>query len=73
MYGAISYTFAYYGEMITYLGMTMPMAVFALISWNAQPLQRQQGRGEGERDQPERNRLDVRGRSGGDGGGSISS
>lgn len=29
LYGVISYTFAYYGEMITYLGMTMPMAVFA--------------------------------------------
>ena len=33
LYGVISYGFAYYGEMITYLGMTMPMAVFALISW----------------------------------------
>lgn len=33
LYGIISYTFAYYGEMITYLGMTMPMALFALISW----------------------------------------
>ena len=32
MYGIISYNFSYYGEMITYLGMTMPMAVFALIS-----------------------------------------
>ena len=28
LYGIISYTFAYYGEMITYLGMTMPMAVY---------------------------------------------
>lgn len=27
LYGIISYAFAYYGEMITYLGMTMPMAV----------------------------------------------
>ena len=27
LYGAISYSFSYYGEMITYLGMTMPMAV----------------------------------------------
>lgn len=27
LYGIISHTFAYYGEMITYLGMTMPMAV----------------------------------------------
>ena len=25
IYGVISYTFSYYGEMITYLGMTMPM------------------------------------------------
>ncbi len=33
IYGYISYRVAYYGEMITYLGMTMPMAVFALISW----------------------------------------
>lgn len=32
LYGIISFTFAYYGEMLTYLGMTMPMAVFALIS-----------------------------------------
>ena len=37
LYGVISYTFAYYGEMITYLGMTMPMAVFALISWLRNP------------------------------------
>lgn len=37
LYGGISYTFAYYGEMITYLGMTMPMAVFALIAWLRNP------------------------------------
>lgn len=37
LYGIISYTFAYYGEMLTYLGMTMPMAVFALISWLRNP------------------------------------
>ena len=37
LYGIISYTFAYYGEMITYLGMTLPMAVFALISWLRNP------------------------------------
>ena len=37
LYGIISYTFGYYGEMITYLGMTMPMAVFALISWLRNP------------------------------------
>lgn len=33
LYGIISFTFSYYGEMLTYVGMTMPMAVFALISW----------------------------------------
>lgn len=37
LYGVISYTFAYYGEMITYLGMTAPMALFALISWLKNP------------------------------------
>ncbi len=37
LYGIISYTFAYYGEMITYLGMTAPMAVFALIAWLKNP------------------------------------
>lgn len=37
LYGIISFTFTYYGEMITYLGMTAPMAVFALISWLKNP------------------------------------
>jgi nicotinamide mononucleotide transporter PnuC len=37
LYGVISYKFSYFGEMITYLGMTMPMAVFALISWLRNP------------------------------------
>lgn len=37
LYGIISFTFSYYGEMITYLGMTAPMAVFALISWIRNP------------------------------------
>ena len=39
LYGIISYTFSYYGEMITYLGMTAPMALFALISWLRHPYQ----------------------------------
>lgn len=39
MYGIISFTFSYFGEMVTYLGMTMPMAVFALISWLRNPYQ----------------------------------
>ena len=37
LYGIISFTSAYYGEMITYLGMTAPMAVFALITWLKNP------------------------------------
>ena len=37
LYGIISFRFRYYGEMITYLGMTAPMAVFALISWLRHP------------------------------------
>ncbi len=37
LYTYISYTFSYYGEMITYLGMTVPMSVFSLISWLKNP------------------------------------
>ena len=37
LYGLISYTFSYFGEMITYLGMTAPMALFALITWLRNP------------------------------------
>lgn len=37
MYGVISYSCQYYGEMITYLGMTGPMAVLSLISWLRNP------------------------------------
>lgn len=37
IYGAISYSFRYYGEMITYLGMTVPMAIYALICWLKNP------------------------------------
>lgn len=37
LYGLISYTFSYFGEMITYLGMTGPMALFALVSWLRNP------------------------------------
>lgn len=33
LYGVISYTCRYYGEMLTYLAMTAPMAVAALVSW----------------------------------------
>lgn len=36
-YGVVSYLNAYYGEVITYLCMTAPMAVVALISWLQHP------------------------------------
>ena len=39
LYGVISWQVAYYGEMITYLGMTMPMAIVALVSWLRHPYQ----------------------------------
>ena len=37
LYGIISWQTAYYGEMITYLGMTAPMSVLALVSWARHP------------------------------------
>lgn len=37
LYAYISYECAYYGEMMTYVGMTAPMAVIALISWLRHP------------------------------------
>ena len=36
-YGIISFYFTYYGEMITYLGMTAPIAAAALVSWLRHP------------------------------------
>lgn len=37
IYGYISFDFGYYGEMITYVGMSAPMALFSLISWLKNP------------------------------------
>lgn len=37
LYGIVSWRFRYWGEMITYLGMTMPMAVWSLITWIRHP------------------------------------
>ena len=37
LYGIISYRFHYWGEMITYLGMTMPMAIWSTITWLRNP------------------------------------
>ncbi len=36
-YGIISFYFKYYGEMITYLGMSAPSALAALITWIRHP------------------------------------
>ena len=37
LYGIISYKFRYWGEMITYLGMTLPMAVWSTVTWIRNP------------------------------------
>ena len=37
LYGVISYSFSYYGEMVTYLCMSMPMATISLVSWLRNP------------------------------------
>ena len=37
LYGYISWNFRYYGEMITYVGMTLPMSLFALWAWLRNP------------------------------------
>ena len=36
-YGIISFCFQYYGEMITYLGMSAPIALLAAIQWARHP------------------------------------
>lgn len=50
IYTVISYSFSYYGEMITYFCMTLPMAVFSLISWLRHPYK-------GNKSQVEVNRI----------------
>lgn len=37
LYGIISFKIRYYGEMITYMFMTLPMAVFSTVSWLKNP------------------------------------
>ena len=37
LYGIISFRFRYWGEMMTYLGMTFPMAVWSTITWIENP------------------------------------
>lgn len=42
LYGVISYQFQYYGEVITYVCMSAPMAVLATISWIKNPYEKSQ-------------------------------
>ena len=37
LYGILAWRFRYWGEMITYLGMTLPMAVWSTITWIRHP------------------------------------
>lgn len=37
LYAIVSYRFRYWGEMITYLGMTAPIAVMAIVTWLKNP------------------------------------
>ena len=37
LYGITSWQFRYYGEVITYVGMTLPMALMAVVSWLRHP------------------------------------
>lgn len=37
LYGIISFRFCYWGEMITYLGMSLPMAIWSAITWLRNP------------------------------------
>ena len=53
LYGIISWMVAYYGEMITYVGMTAPMAVYAPIVWLKNPFA-------GKRPEGQVNRLRAR-------------
>lgn len=42
-YGVVSFYFRYYGEMVTYLGMSAPMAIASVILWLKNPYQRDSG------------------------------
>lgn len=40
LYGVISFQYRYWGEMVTYLGMTLPMAVWSTVVWFKNPSDR---------------------------------
>lgn len=42
LYAVISWQFRYFGEMLTYLGMTAPIAVLAVITWRKNPYSEKQ-------------------------------
>ncbi len=42
LYGVISYKFRYYGEIITYLGMTTPIAFLSVVTWLKNPYSEQE-------------------------------
>lgn len=52
-YGVISYVFTYYGEMITYLCMNVPVALYAIVCWLKHPFR-------GKRSEVAVNRLKAR-------------
>jgi nicotinamide mononucleotide transporter PnuC len=39
LYGIVSFQSRYYGEMLTYLCMSLPMAIFSLIAWLRNPFE----------------------------------
>ena len=39
LYAIISYSYAYYGEVLTYAAMTLPMAVVSLVQWLRHPFE----------------------------------
>ncbi|MBR7098788.1 MAG: nicotinamide mononucleotide transporter [Clostridia bacterium] len=39
LYGVISYSYRYYGEMITYLGMSMPISIVSVVTWMRHPFE----------------------------------
>lgn len=43
LYGIISFRFRYWGEMMTYLGMSMPMAIWSTITWMKNPSEGSKG------------------------------
>lgn len=53
VYGYISFRVTYFGEMATYLGMTMPMSVVALAAWLRHPYK-------GKRSEVAINRISVK-------------